>query len=1263
MFLRHLHWIAAATLLAGTAFSQSIGPRRYEATDKDRIRQAAARQLPSLQSRLDLPVAQSLGPVLPEQWQAVPELRGLSAAGLHRKLNEPLPLTGRWQATATGKRAWSAAIHSPGAAALRVHFSNFQAGAGRVWVHSGQPESGEIGGPYTGAGWAGDGDFWSDFVTGDTIVIEYEPADAASTEIPFTAGEVSHLAPEATADPRAAALSCHQDAVCFPEWADTGRAIARILFESEGATYSCTGTLLNTRQSSNIPYFLTADHCIPNQTVARTLQAFWFYQASSCNGPAPSTRDLPRSLGATYLAGGALEEGDFTLLRLNSVPSGVVFSGWTADQVALDAPLVGVHHPAGDYRRLSQGRRAPDSTLARGIVRDRFYSVQWIAGRTEGGSSGSGLFSEPGRLVGTLFGGYRPPTGQTKCDVNPDYSFYGRFATAYPTLREFLEDRATTTPPPSSGTATPTTLQPGQPANFQVGPVSNPTLLNSPASLYRVTVPEGATRLQIRLTTQTAGADIDLYARFEQAPEVSNGRVVADHTSATAGGDETITITPQSSPALRPGTYVIALALFTRNVTVDGSLSVTIETAASSPSQPVRLTSGEPRAFRFDAVSRPTLMNGPGSLFEITVPANASRLTVRLATTTPGVDVDLYLRFNQPPVVEGSNVTADHRSEGATGDEQIIVTPTSSPVLRTGTYTIALAVFTPGVAVEGTVTAIIETNGVNPPPPSQTLVNGQPQPFTLSPVSQPTLFNATGSLYQVVVPDGVSRLTIRLTTETPNVDIDLYARFGEAPGLDSGRVVADFRSISQTGDEEIVISSTTTPAIRPGTYYIALALFTTGITARGQIVATLDTPTGPVRLTSGQPRDFRFPAVNTPTLMNAPSSMFQIIVPEGARSLQVKLNTNTPNADVDLYIRRDGAPTIANGRVQADHSSEGETGVESITITAASAPPLQPGVYTVALLVFTRGVAVEGTVEAILEANAPVAPTEPRNLTSGEPAQFALPSVGEPTLYHGVYSYRIEVPEGATRLQVRAVAADPAVDIDLFLRRGADVDLQDGDVVADYSSQTETGNESITVTTGSTPVLQPGVYYASLALFTTGVPASGTIVATVERSGAPPLVGRALQPGQAIEWTIPAVSTPTLFNRDDSLFRIEVPAEASALRLELQTTPGAVDVDLYVRYQVPPAVQNGAVVADHRAIGATGNEQLTINRSSRPVLRPGVYYIALASFTTGAEAAVRLTASLDYGESTAIAAPEQLRKSKPAVRESGASEKPILVPE
>lgn len=1263
MFSRHLPWIAAATLLAGAAFSQSVGPRRYAAPEKDRIRQAAARQLPSLQSRLDVPIAQSLGPVPLEQWQAVPELRGLTASGLHRKLNEPLQVAGRWQDTSSGRRVWSAAVHSPGAAALRVHFSSFQAGAGRVWVHSGQPEPGEIGGPYTAAGWTGDGDFWSDLVTGDTIVIEYEPAAAASTEIPFTVAEVSHLAGEATADPRAAALSCHQDAACFPEWADTGRAIARILFESEGATYSCTGTLLNTRQSSNIPYFLTADHCIPNQTVARTVQAFWFYQAGQCNGPAPSTRDLPRSLGATYLTGGTLEEGDFTLLRLNSIPDGVVFSGWSADAVALDAPLVGVHHPAGDYRRLSQGRRAPDATLARGIVRDRFYSVQWIAGRTEGGSSGSGLFSEPGRLVGTLFGGYRPPTGQTKCDVNPDYSFYGRFATAYPTLREFLEDRATTTPPPTPGAAAPTTLQPGQPASFQVGPVSNPTLLNSPASLYRVTVPEGATRLQIRLTTQTTGADIDLYARFEQAPEVSGGRVVADHSSATAGGDETIIITPQSSPALRPGTYVIALALFTRNVTVDGSLAVTIETAAPSPTQPIRLTSGEPVAFRFDAVTRPTLMNGPGSLFEITVPANASRLTVRLATTTPGADVDLYLRFNQPPVVEGSNVAADHRSEGATGDEQIIVTPTSSPVLRAGTYTIALAIFTPGVAVEGSVTAIVETNGVNPPPSSQTLVNGQPQSFTLNPVSQPTLFNATNSLYQVVVPEGVSRLTVRIATETPNADIDLYARFGEAPGLEFGRVVADFRSVSETGDEEIVISSTTTPAIRPGTYYIALALFTTGITARGQITATFDTPTGPVRLTSGQPRDFRFAAVSTPTLMNAPSSMFQITVPEGARSLQVKLNTATPNADIDLFVRRDGAPSIAGGRVQADYSAQGETGVESITITAASEPPLQPGVYTVALLVFTRGVAVEGTVEAVLEAAPPDAPTEPRNLTGGEPAQFHLPSVAEPTLFHGAYSYRIEVPEGATRLHVRAVAADPAVDIDLFLRREADVELQDGDIVADFSSQTETGNESITVTTGSTPALQPGVYYASIALFTTGVPATGTVVATVERSGAPPLVGRALQPGETVEWTVPAVEVPTLFNRDDSLFRIEVPAEAGALRVELQTAPGAVDVDLYVRHEVPPAVRNGAVVADHRAIGPTGNEQLTINRSSRPALRPGVYYIALASFTTGAEATVRLAAHFDYGESSALEQPEPLRKSKPPVSEFGGLDKPVLAPE
>jgi len=53
-------------------------------------------------------------------------------------------------------------------------------------------------------------------------------------------------------------------------------------------------------------------------------------------------------------------------------------------------------------------------------VNHGFYSVGWSQGRTEGGSSGSALFSN-GRVMGTLYG------GSSRCQAPRGVSYYGRF--------------------------------------------------------------------------------------------------------------------------------------------------------------------------------------------------------------------------------------------------------------------------------------------------------------------------------------------------------------------------------------------------------------------------------------------------------------------------------------------------------------------------------------------------------------------------------------------------------------------------------------------------------------------------------------------------------------------------------------------------------------------------------------------------------------------------------------------------------------------
>jgi hypothetical protein len=74
-----------------------------------------------------------------------------------------------------------------------VHFTGFDAGAGKLWLHSqASQEKPEVVGSYSGTGPYKDGDFWSDVVFSSSIIIEYQPAGSAQ-KVPFRIPEISHL--------------------------------------------------------------------------------------------------------------------------------------------------------------------------------------------------------------------------------------------------------------------------------------------------------------------------------------------------------------------------------------------------------------------------------------------------------------------------------------------------------------------------------------------------------------------------------------------------------------------------------------------------------------------------------------------------------------------------------------------------------------------------------------------------------------------------------------------------------------------------------------------------------------------------------------------------------------------------------------------------------------------------------------------------------------------------------------------------------------
>jgi hypothetical protein len=292
------------------------------------------------------------------------------------------------------------------------------------------------------------------------VTLEYEPGPegAAETLPPFEVRNISHQVrpslpaskaaatpyPEPQASTADSADYCQLDPNCYPEWKSAMSMVGQISFEDSGVEYLCSGSLVATRDNSFKPYFLTAGHCVQREDEARTVEAYWTYQTSSCSGTPPASRETSQksTVGGHLIDFGSIEQGDYSLVLLKDVPSGVTFSGWDPADPPMATPLTGIHHPAGSWKRISFGERVGDaSTNVEGDVapNSEYFQILWDKGRIEPGSSGSPLFSSPGVIVGTLsYGPYSPEI--SACQINPSVAGYARFSNNYQYLKDYLEN-------------------------------------------------------------------------------------------------------------------------------------------------------------------------------------------------------------------------------------------------------------------------------------------------------------------------------------------------------------------------------------------------------------------------------------------------------------------------------------------------------------------------------------------------------------------------------------------------------------------------------------------------------------------------------------------------------------------------------------------------------------------------------------------------------------------------------------------------------
>jgi hypothetical protein len=346
-----------------------------------------------------------------------------------------------------GKLLWRLMLKSENALAISLYFDEFQlTDNSKLFLYDVNGK--QVKGAYTSSNNHESRLFATELIYGDAVVLEL----ICDNEIELPSISISHLGyayrdvPDITRYKGFGGSDfCEVNVGCSPEgdgWQHIKNGIVRIQIKVSGSAYWCSGTIVNNEREDNTPYLLTADHCAFQMGHYATISdlnqwLFYFnYEAQTCDNPPtePAHKSMVGAIKVSQGGNRGTTGSDFYLLRLNQdIPSDYnpYFSGWsTVDEVSNSG--VSIHHPSGDIKKISTYTLPLVTTGWFGNGLQSHWKVFWTEtengwGVTEGGSSGSSLYNEQGRLMGTLTG------GSAACEDSDNYGpddpdYYGKFS-------------------------------------------------------------------------------------------------------------------------------------------------------------------------------------------------------------------------------------------------------------------------------------------------------------------------------------------------------------------------------------------------------------------------------------------------------------------------------------------------------------------------------------------------------------------------------------------------------------------------------------------------------------------------------------------------------------------------------------------------------------------------------------------------------------------------------------------------------------------
>ncbi len=325
------------------------------------------------------------------------------------------------------------AVSSPGAVGLRARIQLPEDFAGEITARGAQGGAESFAMQGTEA--------WTAFTPGDQQEIEVF-ARARFDSLPAVESIV-HFDADPTA--KAAAGACSPDVLCTSGDAtldaairDARNSVVLLNFVDGALAITCTGTLIDTAKRPS-PYIVTANHCLSTTAAAASVTTIWFNEATSCAGTVVNPGQRQVAGGATLVYTSYGPDSTLLLLKTNP-PAGATYAQWNAARLKDDDAVVSISHPQGDVKKFALGTETAELQVF-GYPQD-MYGVTFTRGVTEGGSSGSGLFTLSGgtlQLRGVLSGSTLRTGAELSCaNADVEDALFGRFEIFQPQIADYI---------------------------------------------------------------------------------------------------------------------------------------------------------------------------------------------------------------------------------------------------------------------------------------------------------------------------------------------------------------------------------------------------------------------------------------------------------------------------------------------------------------------------------------------------------------------------------------------------------------------------------------------------------------------------------------------------------------------------------------------------------------------------------------------------------------------------------------------------------